>query len=149
MENSRFSLAVHVLALLAIEGRAEPLTSDFLANSAGTNPVVIRRILSQLRKAGLVSVQAGCAGGARLAQRSETITLLDVYTAVGEIEPFVLGSRTPDPECITGRNLQPVLSGVYKQAEQAMALFLQGITIAQIVGEIHRREIQKAGEMVI
>jgi Rrf2 family protein len=149
MANTRFSVAVHILALLAIEGQETPLTSEYLANSAGTNPVVIRRMVSLLRKADLVTVQTGCNGGARLCLSPEQITLLDVYTAVGEIEPFSLGPRKPDAECITGRNLQPVLSGVLKQAEQAMALFLQGITIAQIVGEIQRREIQKPLELPI
>ena len=43
--SSRFSIGVHVLTLLATTPPGELLTSDRMAASVGTNPVVIRRIL--------------------------------------------------------------------------------------------------------
>ena len=83
--SSRFSVGVHVLTLLASNPAGELLTSDRLANSVNTNPVVIRRILGQLKKAGLVEVRAA-AGGTYLRRDPATITLLDVYRAVDVVE---------------------------------------------------------------
>jgi len=142
MINSRFALAVHVLALLAIEKKDEPTTSDYLARSARTNPVVIRRILGTLRRAGLVTAQPGVGGGTSLACRPEDITLLEVYHAVGERELFSLGSREPNPYCICGRNLQPILLDVFCEAEKAVEGTLAGITVAQIAGEVEMRDAQ-------
>ncbi|MFQ5616876.1 MAG: Rrf2 family transcriptional regulator [Anaerolineales bacterium] len=137
--SSRFTVAVHILALLAIEKKAEPTTSEYLARSAGTNPVVIRRILSPLRKAGLVNVQPGVGGGAILARRPEQITLRDVYRIVGE-ELFSYGSRKKNPFCICNRNLEPVLTGVFQNAQNALENALAETTVAQIAQEIETRD---------
>jgi hypothetical protein len=59
--SSRFSIAVHILSLLAISPSAHG-TSEWIAGSVGTNPVIIRRVLGQLKKAGLVTVRAGIGG---------------------------------------------------------------------------------------
>jgi Rrf2 family protein len=134
--SSRFTVAVHILALMAIEKKEEATTSDYLARSANTNPVVIRRILAMLGKAGLLTAQPGTSGGVKLAHSPETITLLDVYRATEKVEIFSFGSRKPNPHCICGRSLEPVMQNVFRQAEQAMEQSLAGITILQIAQEV-------------
>ncbi|HEX8852924.1 MAG TPA: Rrf2 family transcriptional regulator, partial [Pyrinomonadaceae bacterium] len=79
--NSRFAVAVHALTLLAWAGE-EPVKSEYLACSVNTNPVVIRRILCALARAGLVTSQTGASGGSRLARPAAEITLREVYRAV-------------------------------------------------------------------
>jgi len=71
-------VAVHALSLLANQDFAALLTSDRLAISVTTDPVIIRRILGQFEKAGLVEVRAA-AGGTFLRRAPATISLLDVY----------------------------------------------------------------------
>ena len=134
--SSRFTVAVHVLALMAIEKKEEATTSGYLARSASTNPVVIRRILAMLGKAGLLTAQPGTSGGVRLARSPETITLLDVYRATEKGEIFSFGTREPNPHCICGRSLEPVMQNVFRQAEQAMEQSLSNITIFQIAQEV-------------
>src|SRR5690349_10690467 len=53
--NSRLTIAVHALAWLALaqRGGRQRLTSDQVAASVNTNPVIIRRSLGELRRAGL------------------------------------------------------------------------------------------------
>ena len=80
----RFAFAVHVLAVLAYRDSQVSACSDALAGSVNTNPVVIRRLLSQLRNAGLVKTQQGVRGGATLELPPEEITL----GAVGVPGPF-------------------------------------------------------------
>ena len=75
---SRFTIAVHILTLIAQnKGNETKLTSDLMAGSVGVNPVIIRKTLSQLKKADLISVQRG-SGGATLTKAAEEINLLQV-----------------------------------------------------------------------
>ena len=146
MNNSRFALAVHVLALLALENKPEPTTSEYLACSAGTHAVVVRRILGALQRAGLVNAQPGVGGGVTLACQPEVITLYQIYRAVDEGELFSLGARKPSPDSKCGRNIQPILVDVFAKSEQAVAGALAQITLAQIVGEIERSEARLHAE---
>ena len=140
--SSRFAVAVHIMTLLAIEKKDEPTTSDYLARSASTNPVVIRRILSQLRKAGLVTAQPGAGGGSKLARNPEQITLLVVYEAVEDGELFSLGSREQNPYCVCSLTIGPFWANVFRKAEKAMGDTLALITIAQIAQEVEEHEAQ-------
>ena len=84
---SRFTIAVHILTLIAQnKGNETKLTSDLMASSVGVNPVIIRKTLSQLKKADLIFVQRG-SGGSTLAMAPEEINLLQVYRAVDSIGP--------------------------------------------------------------
>src|SRR6187401_1504501 len=90
--NSRFAVAVHVMTALAYN-HGEPLSSPLLAKSVRTNPVVIRRLMAQLRRAGLVEAWPGKSGGVRLGRSAATITLLDIYRAVEGGSPFALPDK--------------------------------------------------------
>ena len=80
--NTRFPVAVHMLALTAmLQKRGIPITSDLLAQSVGTNPVVIRQMMSLLRKAGLIETKSGTPG-CRVVKEEREIPLLDIYKAV-------------------------------------------------------------------
>jgi DNA-binding IscR family transcriptional regulator len=59
---TRFSVAVHVLALVAYFG-GRRLTSETIADSVGTNASFVRRLLSMLAHAGLVESAPGVGGG--------------------------------------------------------------------------------------
>ncbi len=144
MVNSRFAVAIHVLALLAIEKSDTPITSEYLAYSASTNPVVIRRILIDLRKAGLVTAQPGAGGGVSLACCPDQVTLLDVYRAVEKSRMFTQGLRKPNPDCICGRNIQPVLEGVFSRAEGAAERSLSETTIAEVARRIEECDEQNS-----
>ena len=104
-KSSRFVIATHTLALLA-NGGGEPITSEWIAGSVNTNPVVIRRILSMLAKAGLIATQEGAKGGARPARPAADIDLLAVYRAVEEGDLFASHPQPPNPDCPVGCNIQ-------------------------------------------
>ncbi|HEX5201069.1 Rrf2 family transcriptional regulator [Paractinoplanes rhizophilus] len=135
--NSRLTIGVHVLAWLALaerRGRAV-LTSDEVAASVKTNPVVVRRSLGDLRRAGLVVVRHGAGAGWSLARAPEEITVLDVYEAV-ESEPlFGLHHTEPNLECPVGRGIRPALGGVYDGAERAVRGELERTSIADVLRE--------------
>lgn len=130
--SSRFSVAVHVLTLLAVTPPGELLTSDRMAGSVNTNPVVIRRILGQLKKAGLVEVRAA-AGGTYLRRAPAAITLLDVYRAVEVVEGDLFSVHDkPNPQCPVGRNIQAALDDTLRRAQAALEQQLAGVSVAQV-----------------
>ena len=79
--SSRFTIAVHALICIEMFKNDRKVTSDFIASSVNVNPVVIRRLLQQLKKAGIVQVMRG-SGGTDTARPIDEITLLDIYNAV-------------------------------------------------------------------
>ena len=83
--SSRFTIAVHIFACIDTFKEEFKLTSEFLAASINVNPVIIRKILSQLKAAGLVKVQRG-SGGASIAKPLDEITFFDIYQAVECVE---------------------------------------------------------------
>ena len=133
--NSRMTIAVHALAWMALAQRQgrEVLTSGQIAASVNTNPVIIRRCLGDLRRAGLVSVIHGAGAGWSLARPAAEITLLEVHDAVGPEPPFGLHHAEPNLECPVGRGIRPALSQVYGQIEQGMRRELAGVTVAGVL----------------
>ncbi len=136
MNNStRFTVAVHILTLLA-QNSAEPVTSEYLAGSVNTNPVVIRRVLGALRAARLVTSQGGNGGGWRLVGDPQAITLRDVYCAVEDEPLFALHHRPPNPHCPVGRHIQGALGGHFAAATRALEAELARTTLADVLREV-------------
>jgi len=130
--SSRFSVAIHIISILKLYGDPMP-TSEYIAGSVNTNPVVIRRILGMLKQAGIVDMKRGT-GGAYLLKEAHDITLLDVYKAVGSVEEGELFQihDNPNPECPVGANIQEVVNVSLISAQEAMEAVLQKITLADI-----------------
>lgn len=136
MISSRVAVAVHVLAYMAWK-RSEAVTSERIASSVNTNPVVVRRIVGALRNAGMVTVQPGVGGGATLAREPEEITLLDVYRAVEDGEElFSLHPSEPSRSCNVGGNIRDVLRPIFCTAHRAMESVLDQVTIADVGGQV-------------
>jgi len=133
--NSRFAVAVHVMTSLAYHD-GELLSSPLLAKSVRTNPVVIRRLMAQLRRAGLVEARAGKSGGVRLGRSAATITLLDIYRAVEGGSPFVLPDKPENKSCSVSCAMKPLLSAVLAEADRAMARSLEKVRLSDLVGEV-------------
>lgn len=136
--NSRFSIAVHILTLLASQPE-ERLTSEMIAASVGTNPVVIRRQLALLRDAGLVESKGARGGGWTLARPPHAIRLSDIKAALGEEASFRMHKNAPHPKCVVGQNVRSVLKGVYEKVEAAVAQSLTGWTVQDVLSEVKRR----------
>ncbi|WP_397386843.1 Rrf2 family transcriptional regulator [Paenibacillus sp. BIC5C1] len=132
--STRFSMAIHILSLIAIND--SELTGDQIALSVNNNPVVIRRVMGMLKKAGLLDVRAGI-GGAFLLKAPEEITLFDIYRAVNEIEDddlFLFRIHgDSSTQCRVGRNIEAVLHTEFIQAQAAMENQLNQTTLSQLI----------------
>ena len=138
--NSRMTIAVHALAWMALAQQQghTVLTSDQVAASVNTNPVIIRRCLGDLRRAGLVHVRHGAGAGWGLAWPPEQITLLAVHDSVGQESPFGLHHTEPNLKCPVGRGIRPALSQVYDGIEQALRRELAVVSVADVLRETLR-----------
>lgn len=136
--NSRFSLAVHILTLLAYS-KGERMTSDAMAIAIGANPVLLRRLLGPLREAGLVHSQSATGGGWELARQADEITLRDVRRATNEGSSFAMHRNTPHPKCPVGQNVHTVVEGIYERTERIIDSELDQITIASVLRSIKRK----------
>ena len=139
---SRFTVAVHMLGLIAWSERhrGEPATSEQMARSVNTNPVVVRRLMGDLRRAGLVETKRGAGGGVRLLRAPERITLRDAYEAVEHGEAlFAPHPNPPNASCPIGAHIEGYLHEVFGDAEEALKRKLGAITVAEMYGEIAAR----------
>ncbi|NRF96293.1 Rrf2 family transcriptional regulator [Paenibacillus frigoriresistens] len=136
--SSRFSIAVHILSLVSMS--TTPCTSDFIAGSVNTNPVIIRRIIGSLKKNGLVHVKAGT-GGTFLQKPLDEISLLDIYRAVEVVEQDVLFNfhEYPNPGCPVGANIETVLRTNMLTAQKAMEHELAQVTLKQLVTDLSQQ----------
>lgn len=137
--SSRFTIAIHMLACMEAFKGEYKVTSEFLASSININPVIIRRILSQLRDAGIVEVRRGT-GGAAPAKPLQEITLLDVYRAVDCVEEKALFHfhENPNMSCPVGRNIHNILDDKLLRAQEAMEWELQAVTLADLMADLER-----------
>ena|SRR5579859_810572 len=137
--NSRFSLAVHVLCLLAATPE-ERQTSEYLAISIGTNAVVIRRLLASLRRAGLVTSKSAGGGGWMLGRPAAEITLDLVRQTVSAGETAKIHRNAPHPACPVGKGVRNVLIDVYDRADQAVDRELAGLSVAGVLEAVLKEE---------
>ena len=131
--SSRFTLAIHIFACIDVFKDDYKVTSEFLAKSTNVNPVIIRKILSQLKSAGLVAVARG-SGGVSVAKPLEEITFLDIYHAVACVEHGALFHfhENPSIECPVGRNIHMILDDKLLRVQNAMEKELASITLEDI-----------------
>lgn len=129
-------MAVHILVLIEY-GKEQQLTSEFIAGSVNTNPVVIRRIMGNLKNAGLIEVKSGT-GGAKLLETPKNITLFDIYQAgkvVEEGELFNIHDNT-NLECPVGAKIQKLLEIFLIRAQKAMEEVLKEVTLNDLLEAI-------------
>jgi Rrf2 family protein len=136
--NSRMTVAIHILSFMVLweQRRTEPATSERIAETVNTNPVVIRRLLGSLQKARLVRSHRGMNAGWTLVRRPEAITLLDVYSAVEDAPLFGLHASPPSQSCPVGRGVQPALKKIYGALETQLRERLAKTTLAQVFADI-------------
>ncbi|KXT73621.1 Rrf2 family transcriptional regulator, group III [Streptococcus sp. DD10] len=138
--SSRFTVATHTLIVIALEAGHQKVTSDLIAGSVGVNPVIIRKTLSQLKKAGLISVARGT-GGTEIIKDLTEISLLDVYRAVeclGRTGQLFSFHDNPNPNCGIGKNIHNILDQKLVQVQLAMEKELSGTNLATVIADAEK-----------
>ncbi|MCD7809444.1 MAG: Rrf2 family transcriptional regulator [Erysipelotrichaceae bacterium] len=136
--SSRFTIAVHVLTCIDTF-KNEKVTSEFLASSVQVNPVIIRKILSQLKAADIIKVQRG-SGGSTIIKSPNEITFYDIYEAVECINNDELFHfhENPNQNCPVGRNIHYALDDKLQQVQAALENELKQITLQDVIDDTQK-----------
>ncbi|TNC46219.1 Rrf2 family transcriptional regulator [Rubellimicrobium rubrum] len=126
----RLSRMLHVLIHMAeYEGAA---TSQAIAVTLNTNPVVVRRTMAGLRQRGLVLSEKGHHGGWRLTRPLDRITLRDIHEALGPGSVFALGPARDHPACLVEQAVNASLAIAFARAEAVLLQELGSRTLAEV-----------------
>ena len=136
---TKFSIAIHILLSVEVFRDKYKVTSDFLAASANTNPVIIRKIMGHIRNAGLIEVAKGT-GGMALIKKPREITLKDIYLAVNPIEDGKLFNthKNSVAECPVGGSIINLLDPYFMKAQNAMENNLSRSTLQDLLDDLNR-----------
>lgn len=135
--STKFTTAVHILVASVYFAPTTKVTSTFLASSIGSNPVIIRNIMTQLAQAGIIEVKRG-SGGIELTRPLSKITFLDVYRAVetGADEPLFHFHENPNPKCPVGRNIHGALDTQLEAIQDDFEKDLANRTVASVYDSV-------------
>ncbi|WNF24778.1 Rrf2 family transcriptional regulator [Mesobacillus jeotgali] len=134
--NSDFTLAIHSLTLLALQPDRMS-TSEAISESAGVHPVRIRKVLSLLKKHGIIKSKEGTGGGFIFALDLNEVNLWDIYklTSEGALQP-----KCPDSneKCVVGANMHKILFAIFLGAEEHLGEYLRQYSIKEVVDLIKK-----------
>ena len=135
--STKFTIAIHLLSAVTYFEKDYKITSDFLASSIGSNPVIIRNIMSQLREAGIIDIKRG-PGGITVTRPLEEITFLDIYRAVetNSGEALFNFHENPNPACPVGKNIHKSLDNTLNDIQGKFEAELQAHTVADVYDSI-------------
>ncbi|GEO59168.1 Rrf2 family transcriptional regulator [Companilactobacillus bobalius] len=132
--SSKLSDGVHILAYVDILQDGD-LSSNAIASSIESNPSLVRRMMSRLKKAGLLMSQPGKVAP-KLGRPATEISLLDVYRAIEDNQKLLHIDEKTNPQCIVGGNIQETLTGIYDRIQADAEESMSQISLQQIIDGI-------------
>lgn len=145
--DSRLSGVLHVLLHMA--DHSAPVTSEALARAMSTNPVVIRRIMAGLRDRGYVRSEKGHGGGWTIDCDLATVTLRDIYDALGRPELLAMGNRTEAPGCLVEQAVNAALGEAFDEAEALLLRRFGEISLAALSADFRARIADRGGSAAL
>lgn len=141
--DSRLSVTLHVLLHMAERGK--PMTSAELAAHMDTNPVVVRRTMAGLRDRGFVQSEKGHGGGWTIACDLASVTLKDVYDALGAPTLLAIGINLENPSCLVEQAVNRSLTSAFSDAEALLVSRLADVTLAALAEDFrHHAALHRA-----
>lgn len=134
--SSRLTTAIHLLLYIAVYGNEEKITSEVLSETTGVVSVNIRKILGQLKQAGLIQTTPGI-GGTKLIKTTAEVTLLDVFLAVEELDTTLFREHEhPNIDCPVGKNIHTVYQKHLTSIEETMKQQMASISLKEMEQEM-------------
>lgn len=126
--SAKVDYAMRALVELAASD-APLLRTEYLAESQGIPASFLERILSELRRAGIVDSQRGAHGGYRLSRPAAEISVADVFRAVDGPLAEVRGDR---PEASSYVGPAEALREVWVAVRASLRSVLEEVSVEQI-----------------
>lgn len=137
--NSDFCVAVH--ALVYLNHKKEVLSSEALAENICTNAARVRKVMSRLKKAGLIETKEGKDGGYSFDLEAKKVSLYRVAKAIDT--SFVSTnwlSGDHDKECLVSSGMAGIMDGIIGELNVQCAKYLENRTIDDIDRQIFKEE---------
>ncbi len=134
--SSKFTTAIHICIFLKHSGE-NLVSSQRLATSVKTNPVVIRRLIADLKEHRIIGSVNGAQGGFFLNRPIDKISLWDIYQAVRDKDFFHKPKVNPD--CPVSSNLGFLVDDVYSAAELSMKAAMDSVTVDVLCDKLNQR----------
>jgi len=134
--STRFAVSVHILSVLYYS-KDNVCDSEFISGSVNTNPVVIRRLVTSLKKAGLVEAMPGVKG-IKLKKQPSEISLYEIYNAVENQNSMLFGLHdNTNPACPVGRNINKVLRSEMEIMQNKLMDSMRELSMADVMNGIY------------
>lgn len=131
MYSTKYAVSIHILSLIALK-REESITSDYIARSINTNSALVRRLMIDLKKAGLIQTQTKI-GVTKLLKNPKEISLLEIFKAVeNKHDLFAIHSNTNE-ECPVGAKIVGVLENVNDKIQLDFEKMLESVHLSDIL----------------
>ena len=108
---SRFTIAVHIIACIEYFKDID-ITSNFLSCSIGANSVIVRTVISYLKKADIIEISQG-KSGIKLKKSVNKIAFYDIYKALDCIDDdmgLFHFHTNPNMKCPIGKNIHKAMA---------------------------------------
>lgn len=128
--DSRLSRMIHVL--IHMDKRGGKTTSETLALMLNTNPVVVRRMMAPLKQAGLVKSDGGVGGGWSLNRAIDSVTIRDVYEALGSPAALAIDAAVDHKTCPVEQAVVVGLRGIFQKTEDFMLEKMKEVTLGML-----------------
>lgn len=128
---SEFAIAVH--ALVYLNHKSKTLDSEALAVNICTNPARVRKVMSSLKKGGLINTKEGMGGGYSVARAPDTINLRQIAEIL-EMPVVEASWRSGDYSmpCLVASGMGDLMEGIYRDLNSICLERLETITIKDL-----------------
>ncbi|MEE3481161.1 MAG: Rrf2 family transcriptional regulator [Lachnospiraceae bacterium] len=136
---SKFTIAIQIVTAIDYFQETEKVTSSFLADSVGVNPVIVRGVMGDLKEAGIIAISQG-KSGITLAKPLEKISMYDIYKAVDCVSEDGLFHfhENPNANCPVGRNIHKSVDKRLVRVQKAMENELKEMSMSDIVKDTRK-----------
>lgn len=131
MYSTKYAVSIHILCLISKKSE-DCITSDYIARSVNTNPALVRRLMSNLKKAGLIRTQTKI-GVTGLTREPENITLLEIFKAVEEKQDLFAIHSDTNSACPVGAKIGCVLEKVNRNIQSNFEAELGSLYLSDIL----------------
>jgi Rrf2 family protein len=129
--SSKLATATYILSYVAVKGPTL-VTTATIAKVVKEHPTRVRQLVAALARARLLRSVRGARGGVTLGRPAETISLRDIYEAVGDQSLLTLTLKDPFSAWADRCHVHPTLTKLYRDFEERMLVQLSDYRLSQM-----------------
>lgn len=136
MVDTRFSVSLQIMVTLAYSSD-ELTNSEYLAKTLKTNPTFVRKLVSRLVEAKLITSFRGKGGGIKLAKSPQDISLKDIYIASTEDKALIRTHQKPVAKaCPVSCSIDNIFCEIMEGIESSTKSYLSKKFLSDLVKKV-------------